>query len=150
MAGTPIGFAAVKAADALGTVFNALGQGAAATTIAIDNTEATIGSAAFDTAMLWLTFAALTAGTGSQYMTAVALPSFDGTDYDPAFVNGLTLYPIENSSTKPINPGASYSVIKIPLYIPPTLFKIALLNNFGFNLPATVTASLYRMRGQAG
>ena len=151
MTTTPIGWAAPNAADALGTVFNALAAGAAAVTAAIDNTAATVGSAPFDRAMLWLVMsAAITAGTGAQNIQAVALPSFDGTNYDSSYVNGTTLYPLELSSTKPLDPGAAYTVIKVPLLIPPTLFKVALLNNSGAAFAATVAASLYRMRGQAG
>ena len=151
MATTPLGWAAPNAPDALGTVFNALAIGAAAITAAIDNTEATVGSAAFEEAELWLVMSAgIIAGAGAPSVLAIALPSYDGTNYEPTFVNGTTLYPIAGSSTEPMDPGATYSLICVRLYIPPTLFKVALLNNSGVQFATTVTASLYRLRHQAG
>ncbi len=151
MAVTPLGWAAVNTPDALGTVFNSLASGAAATTAAIDNTETTVGSAAFEQGDLWLVMsAAITTGTGSPFLVATVLESLDGTNYEPALVSGTTLYPIERSSTKPLDPSTAYTVLRIPLLIPPSLFKVALLNNSGVAFAATVTASLYRKRGQAG
>lgn len=152
MTATPLGLSAYNTADALGSACNALANGAVAVSGVIDNTPATLGHAAYEFGDIELVMsAAITSGSGSPYVQAVALRCLDGTNYDQAGVSNNQIFPVTGSVPEPVFPSGSISVIyikRVPL--PATLFKIAILNETGVAFAATVTASLYRGEYQAG
>lgn len=152
MAVTPLGWAALNAPDSLGAVCNALANAAVATSAAIDNTEATVGHAAWTFADVWLVMsAAITTGAGAPYVQAVAVPTLDGTNYPPIAASNGQIFPVSGSVTTALAPSTACTTILVRgLPIPPTKFEVAILNESGVAFAATVTASLYRGGYQAG
>jgi hypothetical protein len=152
MTATPLGWSGLHTGDSLGAILNALASGATAESAAIDNTEATLGQAAYDTADLFFYGSAgITPGSGSPYIQAAICASDDGTNYDEYGVSNSQLFPVNTCVTLPLIPSTARTVFRLPgLIIPPTLFKVVIYNLAGVALATTVTASLYRYQSQAG
>ena len=159
MATTPLGWAAndggtVWAPTAWTVSLLGLANGASSVSPSIDNTVATIGSAAYDVGVLEINLGASTAlGTALPVtLQAAILNAVDGTNYDAAFVSGTTLYPLETWSQASFPASVSGQIIIVKnLPLLPNLFKVALLNTLGVAFPASgVTSTFYRYRGRAG
>lgn len=159
MTTTPIGWAAndggtTWASASWSVALNSLTTGSGSVSPSIDNTEATVGSAAWDEGMLEINLGASTAlgTTGIVVVSAAPLDSPDGTNYQPSFVSSATLYPLDRQRSQqfPLSISAQYLIIRgIQLY--PNLMKIAIINNTGVTWPTSgVTSIFYRMRKQAG
>lgn len=159
MTATPFGWAATNTVDSLtnagwSTSLYSLTNGSASVSAAIDNTEATVGTAAFTEAALVIDLGASTSlGTsGLVQLSAVPIDCYDGTNYQPSFVASGTLYPLDRQriQTFPISISARYLIVR-DLFLYPVLFKIAIVNNTGVTWPSSgVVASLYRFRPQSG
>ncbi len=159
MATTPLGWAAndggtVWAPTAWTVSLLGLASGAGSVSPAIDNTVATIGSAAYDLGALLIDLGASTAlGTALPVtLQATILDAVDGTNYEATFVSGSTIYPLVGFSQASFPASVSAQIITIKgLPLLPNLFKVALLNTLGVALPASgVTSTFFRYRGQAG
>ncbi len=120
----------------------------------IDNTEATIGAAAYTEGFLQIDLGApVTFGTALPIaVSAVALDSFDGVNFTPAFSAGVTLYPLDYQCTQCFGASIAQQFIHVRgIFLYPSLIKIAIINNLGVAFPATgVTTTFYRVRQQAG
>ena len=155
MSGTQLGLWALDNSITLSWIgLQGLANGSVAATAAFDNTEATIGSAAYDLCHLLVNLGAPTtvAGAGVPNIQAVATFAVDGTNYEAAYASAALLYPTEGMRQKAVGDGATVQFLliqNIPLLS--SLAKINLLNELGVAFPASgVTANLYRDRGRAG
>lgn len=156
---TPIGWAASDggttwAAASWSTSLLSLTNASLTIGPAIDNTEATIGSAAYTEAVLQIDLGTATTlgSSGFPTLAAVPLDALDGTNYVQAFNNAGQLYPLDHQRQATFPASASTRFIHIRgLLLRPALTKIALINNLGITLPSSgVSATFYRLLQQAG
>lgn len=150
MSGTVLGWAAPSAAISLGTAFNGLAAGGPVTVGPIDNTVATLGHAAYDTAELELVFASTTVGAGNPSINLAVADAFSSGNYQTAGAVSTTPYPLTNSAVEPLMPSTAYTVILVRFAIRPVLFKVLVINNMLVPFPSPVTANLYLLQGRAG
>lgn len=154
MTTTPTGIIVEATGDSLGTILNSLASGGTAISAAIDNTAATVGHAPYDIADVQLVFASTTMGSGSPFIQAAIVAALDGTNYETWGLSNSQIFPIPGSASEPLLPSTAYTTIRIKgLILPPALFKVAFYYNGGTTppaLPASVTATLYRMQGGIG
>ena len=144
----------VWAAASWSTTLLSLANNTMALSPIIDNTETTIGSAAYDEGFLQIDLGAATT-VGSTLpisVSAVALDSLDGTNFTPAYVSGTTLYPLDYQRAQSFGASVSQRFIHVRgIVLRPALTKIAIINNLGVAFPATaVTTTFYRLRKQIG
>lgn len=156
---TPIGWAASDggtawAAAAWSTSLLSLTTGSMTLSPAIDNTEATIGAAAYTEGVLQIDLGTSTTlgASGFPTLAAVPLEALDGSNYTPAFDNGGQLYPLDRQRVATFPASASTRYIHVRgLLLLPFLTKIAIVSNLGITLPSSgVTATFYRLLQQAG
>lgn len=131
-----------------GTSLNNLADGAYALGAAIDN-RPTAGSVfSYDLGDLTITLSsAVTAGSGSPYITVWVLPAVDGTNYPSPPGGSAGAAPAGLSQIFPMVASVSTQTIICPdLRLFPYLCKIMILNRLGVAFPATNTSTCQLQR----